>query len=650
MPLCRSGPLVVLMFCGCIFTTGCGSGGMRNSSSPPPTKSNPPPTIDALSLTPATVSIDIGATQQMTANAMYSNGTSANVTTTAVWQTANPSIATVTLDGTIAAVSAGTTSITASLGGQKAMANLNVGANILTWHGDNSRSGLNAGEGVLTPQNVSPQGFGKLYSWIVDGYIYAQPLFVSNLSINGALHDVVFVATENDSVYAFEADQFSPVPLWQVSLLQSGETPATTDTIQPYTGITSTPAIDLNSNTIYVVSMQTSSSSGATYRLNALDITSGNEKSGGAITLKAQVPGTNSDSVNGVVFLPNDCVQRAALLIADGSVFIGFGSCHSGWLLAYNEETLAQTGVFNASPNLNGEGTYGGAGGVWMGGGGPAADSNGNIFVTTGNGPYDGQTAFGDSVLKFDPNLNLLDHFTPFDYQYMDCSDSDLAAGGLLLIPGSTEALGGGKMGKLYLVNTSALGGEQPNDAGATQTLWFESDLISPYDKSCTDSLGTHTAEVNSYQIFASSAYFNNSIYLGVTPSLVGVPGPLRQFSFNGTLTPGAYTSDSILPSSYGTTPFISAAGNSAGIVWMIDHGDPIQTSAGTTAVLRAFDASNVSTELYDSSENPSDSAGYGIKFTSPIVANGKVFIGTAHDTFGTPNPRGELDVYGLRN
>lgn len=649
MPLRHPGSFAVFVFCGCVFTTSCGIGGTPNGNPQPPTKSAPQPTITALTLTPAALAINVNTTQQITANAAYSNGTSANVTTTAAWTIASPSIATVSSDGTITAVSTGMTTITASLGAQIATATVTVGTNIPTWHGDNLRSGLNAGEGTLTPQNVDPQSFGKLYSWIVDGYIYAQPLFVSNLSINGASHDVVFVATENDSVYGFDADHFSPVPLWQVSLLRSGETPVTTNTILPYTGITSTPAIDLNSKTMYVVSMQTSSSTGPTYRLNALDITSGSEKFGGPVTIQAQVPGTSSDSLNGVVHLPSGCVQRAALLIANGSVFIGFGSCHSGWLLAYNEQTLAQTGVFNASPNLNGEGMYGGAGGIWMGGGGPAADSLGNIYVTTGNGPYDGQTAFGDSVLKFNANLNLLDHFTPFDFQFMDCDDADLAAGGLLLIPGSTEAVAGGKTGKLYLLNTSGLGGEQANNAGATQTLWFESDLISPYEKSCTDSSGTHTTEVNSYQIYSTSAFFNGSIYLGVTPSIGGVPAPLRQFSYNGTLTPGAYTTDNIQLSSYGTTPFISAAGTSSGIIWMIDHGDPVQTSAGTTAILRAFDASNVSTELYDSSENSSDSAGYGIKFTSPIVANGKVFIGTAHDIFGTPNPTGELDVYGLK-
>lgn len=363
------------------------------------------------------------------------------------------------------------------------------------------------------------------------------------------------------------------------------------------------------------------------------------------MTIQASVAGTNATT------LTTACLQRAALLVVNGSVFIGFGSCHSGWLLAYDEQTLAQTGVFNSSPNLAGEGPYASAGGVWMGGGGPVADTLGNIYDTTGNGPYDGLTAFGDSVLKFSPTLQLLDNFTPDDYAYMNCQDADLAAGGLLLIPGTTEALAGGKTGKLYLVNTTNLGGEQANDAGATQTLWFEDDLSAPYPASCTDSSGTHTTDINSYEIFGTAAYFNGSVYLGITPTAVGVPAGIRQFAYSGLLTQGAYTSNSIDEGSYGTTPFISANGTANGIVWMIDHGQPLQDPNGqSTATLRAYDAANLTGgELYDSGQNPADVPGYGIKFTSPMVANGKVYIGTGHDDVTVPNPQGEVDVYGLK-
>ncbi len=400
---------------------------------------------------------------------------------------------------------------------------------------------------------------------------------------------------------------------------------------------------------MYLVSTQTLASKG-TFRLHALDITTGEEKLGGPVTITASVPGTNQDSKNGIVSLTTSCLQRAALLLANGSLFIGFGSCHSGWLLSYDARTLGQTGVFNMSPDLNGEGTYGGAGGVWMGGGGPAADASGNIFITTGNGPYDGTTAFGESVMKFDSQLHLLDHFTPYDWEFMDCKDTDLGAGGILLIPGSTEALAGGKSGKLYLVDTMELAGMQPNDAGATQTQWFEPDLSPPYTTTCTDSKGkTWSTEINSYEIFGTAAYFNGGLYLGVTPTIPGTPGPLRNFTYNGQLSLGPVSPDSIQVGSYGTTPFISANGSADGIVWMIDHGHPIQSAGtATAAILRAYDAASL-TEIYNSGQNAADAPGYGIKFTSPIAANGKVYIATGHHPLGGPNPQGELDVYGLK-
>jgi PQQ-like domain len=525
------------------------------------------------------------------------------------------------------------------------------GVNVSTWHFDNGRTGLNANETALTSQNVTAQTFGKLFSYLVDGYVYAQPLLISNLTINGGTHNTVFVATENDSVYAFDADsKGTGSPLWQVSLLQTGETPITNASIQPFLGITSTPAIDSGSNTMYVVSTEALNGAGS-FRLHALDIATGAEKLGGPITIQASVPATNSDSVDGVESLTTSCLQRAALLLANGTVFIGFGACHSGWLLSYDAQTLSQTGVFNASPNLNGEGTFGGAGGVWMGGGGPVADSAGDVYISTGNGPYDGSTAFGESVVKFDSQLHRLDYFTPNDWEFMDCKDTDLAAGGVLLIPGSSQVLAGGKSGKLYLLSTAELGGMQAGDAGATQTLWFESDLIPPYTTTCTDNHGaTWTTDINSYEIFGTGAYFNGSVYLGVTPTSLSAPGPLRVFTYNGNLTPGATATNNILISSYGTTPFISASGTSNGIVWMIDHGQPIQ-SAGTQtrATLRAYDAGSLS-ELYDSTDNTGDAPGYGIKFTSPIVANGKVYITTGHDPVTAATPQGELDVYGLKS
>jgi hypothetical protein len=327
-------------------------------------------------------------------------------------------------------------------------------------------------------------------------------------------------------------------------------------------------------------------------------------------------------------------------------------------LLAYDAQSLAQTGVFNASPNQNGEGTYASAGGIWMGGGGPAADDSGNVYVTTGNGPWDGQTAWGDSVLKFANNgqLQLVDYFTPDDYRFMNCHDADLASGGLLLIPGGTEALAAGKTGKLYLVNTTNLGKEQANDAGATQTVpgVLSDQGFTPYPASCTDTLGTWTTDVNSYEIFSTASYFNGSIYVGITPTATAIPVGIVQFQYSGTLTPLLESSPAMQLGSNGATAFISANGTANGILWIIDHGEPLQNqdpngAAPTTATLRAYDTGNLDSELYDSGINVEDAPGYGIKFTSPIVANGKVYIGTGHDLTTVPNPRGELDVYGSK-
>jgi Bacterial Ig-like domain (group 2) len=622
-------------------------------------------TVLSLAITSGAASFAMGSTQQFTATATYSDNSTANVTSTSTWTVANTAVATIDATGLATAVASGSTSVTAEFSSVSGVAAFMVtivpgtGVNIPMWHVDTNRSGLNANEKSLTTTNVTT-GFGKLFSYAVDGYAYAEPLLMSNVTINGAAHNVIYVATEHDSVYAFDADNYgSGAPLWQVSLLNSNETPMTDGPIQPYQGVTSTPVIDPSSNTLYVVSAQDLSGT-STFRLNALDISTGAPKFGGPITIVASVPGTNSDSVNNTVSLTTSCIQRAALLLANGNVYVGFGSCHSGWLLAYSASTLAQVGVFNASPNLNGEGTYASAGGVWMGGGGPAADSSGNIYITTGNGPWNpAQGAYGDSVLKFSPTLTLEDYFTPDDYQYMDCNDADLAAGGLILIPGSNpiQALAGGKTGMMYLVNTSNMGHETAGDTGVTQELFWGTGILSPYSSECTDVIAPYqnnTAMINSYEIFGTSAYFNGSVYLGVTPTAANLPIGIQQFTYSGG-TLGPVTDDTLAPyvqqDTRGTSPFVSANGTSDGIVWMIDQGLPLQNTSGTTttATLRAYDATNLADELYNSGMNVGDVPGYGIKFSSPIVANGKVYMSTGHDPVTTTNPQGEIDVYGLK-
>jgi hypothetical protein len=636
--------------------------------------------VTSIAVTPGAASFTIGATEQFTATATYSDGSTGNVTTTAAWAAANTAVATIDSSGLATGVAAGSTSVTATLSGVSGTASVSVtqasgaGVNIPMFHVDANRSGLNPNETTLTTSNVSSATFGKLFSVLVDGYVYGTPLIMSNLTVNGATHNVLYVATENDSVFAFDSD--TGAQLWMASLLNqdslTGEAPIG-GPIDPYEGVTGTPVIDTSTNTLYVVSVQKGPSPAAAYfRLSALNITTG--AIANSAPINAQVPATNSDSSGGYQTLETNCIQRAALQVAYGNVYIGFGGCHSGWLLAYDESTLAQVGVFNMSPNNNGEGAYASAGGVWMGGGGPVADGNGNIFVTTGNGPYDpttlpandntpGAGAWSDSVLRFNSTLNLEDSFTPQDYAFMDCNDADLASGGLMMIPGTSPAqlVAGGKMGKLYFLNSTALGGENTGDTGALQTLEWgaaapgQSPLVSSYTGTCqVNGTGpTYSATINSFEIFGTSAYFNGSIYLGITPTASGIPSGIRQFTYTGgTWVPGTDTTQFTQQDTRGTTPFISANGTSNGILWMVDQGLPLQNALGapTNATLRAYDAGDLSMgELYDSNQNgTADVPGYGIKFSSPVVANGKVYISTGRDLTTATNPRGEIDVYGL--
>jgi hypothetical protein len=314
-------------------------------------------------------------------------------------------------------------------------------------------------------------------------------------------------------------------------------------------------------------------------------------------------------------------------------------------VLSYDAASLTQIAVLNMSPNLDGYGKFGGAGGVWMGGGGPAADDQGNVYLSTGNGFYDGATEWGDSILKVDSQLHINDHFTPFDWSFLQCRDLDVSAGGIMLIPGQSQLVGGGKAGKMYLVNAGNMGQVQPNDAGAAQTLFFSPGATS---QTCVTNTGqTVTGDMGKTSFYGTAAWFNGSLFVG------NDPGPVKQFTLSsGHLSAVASTAETIEAFSYGTTPFISANGTSNGILWVLDHGQPVQdpVASPAPAILRAYDATNISRLLYSSGQNAADVPGFGIKFTEPIVANGKVFITTAHDSLSTPSPQGELDVYGLKH
>ena len=508
---------------------------------------------------------------------------------------------------------------------------------VLTNRNDNARTGANLNELVLSTLNVNPSLFGKLFSQTVDGSIYAQPLYVPTVTIGGAAHNVVYVATMNDKVYAFDADNNTGAnasPLWSQDLATPfGGTPIpignltngfVTGNIIGNVGIESTPVIDLSTNTMYLLA-RTLEGSNYVQRLHALDIASGAEKFGGPVVIAASVPGTGGGSSGGtLMFDPKRHNQRAALALANGLVIISWASHedigpYHGWVMAYNASNLQQAGVFNTTPNGN-------DGGIWQAGRGPVIDSTGNAYFITGNGDWDGSKNFGDSMLKFGTSgtLSLADWFTPDNQSTLNSKDWDLGSSGLMSIPGTSLLAGGGKEGKLYLLNTAGLGHEQSGNGQIVQVM-----QASP------------TAGRN--EIKSGLAYWNSPNH-GPLVYLWADGDNLRAFHFNGSTldTTPVVVGTIAAPGSPGGMLSISANGSTAGtgILWAAmavsqdgDHGV-------VSGVLRAFDASNPATELWDSQQNSSrDALGTLGKFVPPTVANGKVYMATFANA---------LAVYGL--
>ena len=508
---------------------------------------------------------------------------------------------------------------------------------MFTYHGDRFRSGLNLQEFALTSATVKSSTFGKLFTRAVDGQIYAQPLHVANLTIAGAKHNVVYVATEHSSVYAFDADGKTTAPFWKRSFINpaAGVTtiakPANA-LIAPEISISSTPVIDVSTGTLYVA-VSTSESGSIVHRLHALSLTTGAEKFGGPIKIQGSVPGTYPAlSVNGrLPFAPSRHLQRPALLLLNGNVYIAYGSNgdalpYNGWLFAYSAQgtgVLHQVALFCTSPDQ-------GASAVWQSGDGPAADSAGNIYIATGNGPFDLNTGgrdAGNTVLKLalqSGALVRLDYFTPFDQADLTANDLDLGAAGPILPPTQTGAapslvLVGGKDGKIYSINRSNMGQFNSTTNNDVQTV----------------TLG-NPEPTNG--LFATPAVLGSSIYFGE------VNEPLELFTFSSGLLSTAPTAQTSTVFLYpGTSPMISTNGSSS-IVWTLDlhayvGGTPdggINTAG--PAVLHAYNGSNL-LELYNSTQaGTRDQAGKALKFTSPTIANGHVYVGAAN----------ELDVYGL--
>ena len=519
---------------------------------------------------------------------------------------------------------------------------VNLTLNVLTYHYDNSRTGQNTSESVLQLNSVNSTKFGKLFAQPVDGALYAQPLYAANLTIPGkGVHNVVFVATENDSVYAFDSDSNSggnSLPLWKASLVDAahgapaGSTPVLSTNIacgfaNTPTGITSTPVIDMVSGTMYVVAYSQENGN-YVYRLHALDIKSGNELSYGPTVIDATVPGTGTGSSGGkLTFSKLTQFIRPGLALSNGTIYLASaahcedaGTPYHGWLFAYDAATLSQKAAFVTTPN-------GTSGGIWMSGAGIAVDQNGDVFVSTGNGTFDTghipAQAFGDSIVKLaGGNLNLLDYFTPYNQGALDGPDLDVGAGGVLLLPDQQgtythELVQAGKGGSIYLIN---------RDQMALQNLHYCITNCSNTDPQIVQELGNAVGGM-----WAMPSYWNNSVYFW------GQNDRLKAYGIsNGMLSASPTSSSTTSVADFGVTTSVSSNGTSNGIVW----GITIQPTGPGAAVLHAYDASNVANELYNSNQAPNnrDVPGLRVKFAVPIVANGRVYIGT----------QTELDVYGL--
>ena len=526
---------------------------------------------------------------------------------------------------------------------------------VLTYHNDNLRHGVNTNETQLTLANVGSGVFGKVFSHAVDGYVYAQPLIVPNVTIPGkGIHNVVYIATEHDTVYAFDADTAdgsNATPLWQVSFLNAaagvtsvpGGDVGTSD-IVPEVGMTATPVIDPVTSTIYLEAKTKEITGGVTryvHRLHALDIATGAERTNGAVFNSPVIinatnyPGTgtpgfgDNDGAGHVTFNTQREHSRPALTLVNGVIYIGFASHgdnqpYHGWLFAYDAHSLAQLSVYCTTPN-------GGLGGFWQGGGGATVDSAGNLYLETGNGSFDAtgstynqaRNSFAMSVLKFSPTngvLTLTDYFSPHDQAALSGGDVDLGSGASIVLPDSAGTtahphllVASGKGNRIYLLDRDNMGHfRSGNDTQIVQTVPFAFD----------------GGQDGSYM---TPVYFNNTLYY------IGMNDRMKAFKMaNGVIN----TTPTLSPTFFGdkgsSSPSLSANGNDNAIIWAIESD---AYASGGPAILHAYNATNITQEIYNSSQNLSrDNPGGAVKFTVPSIANGKVYVGTEY----------KLTVYGL--
>jgi hypothetical protein len=525
---------------------------------------------------------------------------------------------------------------------------------VLTQHNDVSRTGANLNETILNTSNVTVTQFGKLFTRTVDGQIYAQPLYVPGVTIPlKGVHNVVYVATMHNSIYAFDADDpGASAPLWQTNLGPSAPLPSPDIGRDPYrdisieVGTLSTPVIDPGTNTLYAVAFNKDSPSSCTitctynYRLHALDLTTGAEKLGGPVLITGTYPGCGWDNSGCILtFNPPRQNQRTGLLLINGIIYFGFATFGDrapthGWVFGYNATTLQRVAIFNSTPDS-------GYGGVWQSGQGLAADANGYLYFMTGNGTFNldtGGSDAGDSFIKLDPSnvangrLPIADWFTPYNQAFLDENDIDLGSAGPLLIPDTDLLLGGGKEGKLYLVNRNNMG--HYNGPGGPDNI--------------VQSFQAIPKVMDTAHIHGTPVYWNGPG--GPLVYIWGEGDALKAFS----LTVHSPISATFLttPVATGTTKLvtndmpggilsISANGNTAdsGIVWA-SHPVTNANHATSLGILRAYAAANVGVELWNSTQNMArDDVTTFAKFCPPTVANGKVYLGTFSN---------QLAVYGL--
>ncbi len=489
---------------------------------------------------------------------------------------------------------------------------------ITTGQYDMGRTAANLNETILNTGNVNGSQFGKLFSWPVDGWIFAQPLYMPGVRISGVSANVVYVATMHNSVYAFDADNPPAPPLWQTNLGPSVPAPSGNGCPDsrftgPELGIVSTPVIDPATNTLYVVSAAPSGG-GFSHYLHALDITTGNEQAGSPVKIQASVPGTGYDAVNGTVTLSTAStdIQRTALLLANGSVYAGFGNCGPdndpwhGWIVGYSTTNLQnQTLVFNSTPN-------GGQGGIWQSGRGLAADSSGNLYFTTGNatpnassdaavttGNDTDDAAQGDypmRLLQLSAGGNLMGSYPPANYASLNTYDLDFSSSGPLLIPGTNLLLAGGKDGVMNVFSSS--------------------DLSTPQQSFQATGSSACSYSHDGCQQIHDLAFWNNTLYVW------GSKDVLRAYSFGGNTFATTPASQNTIQTGYRPASLAVSANStqSAGVVWALT----------SDAVLHAFDASNVANELWNSSQNATrDALASSPRFTEPTIANGRAYIAT---------------------